>query len=292
MKKFFINLIKIFCVLIISAFLLDFIFCVTYKNVKPNKKIQYINTFKNKTVNYIFIGSSRVENSIIPNIIEKQTNKKCVNFGISALRLRDVYTVLKILKENNTKYDKVFIQVDYHYKYEKSYSKFFNSELFPLIGSSNSIDFYLKDINKDYFKLKYIPFYKFTNAEQLIGFRKIFLSALKNKNEFESEKGYKPIYGIGHDKNEIGEEKINENKFIKLINDFAFENKTRVEYFTAPISNYAKPNNFCNQLKNKIPGLYTFQNEFQNDNLFKDNYHLNHEGSVLFTKELIKKLKL
>ena len=41
-----------------------------------NTKFQNIRALKNKSIDYVFLGSSRVENVIMPNIIEKKTKKK------------------------------------------------------------------------------------------------------------------------------------------------------------------------------------------------------------------------
>lgn len=53
---------------------------------------------------------------------------------------------------------------------------------------------------------------------------------------------------------------------------------------------------FVNRLKESYQGKYVYidgqNNIFQDKNLFSDKAHLNKKGAVLFTKELIKELKL
>jgi len=69
MKKFIILIIvTLFTVLIVSlAF--DLVYTHTYKNSNPRSKFQYLRSLKNTKINYIFLGSSRVDNGIVPSII-------------------------------------------------------------------------------------------------------------------------------------------------------------------------------------------------------------------------------
>lgn len=105
----------IFIILLVVAilFLLDYSFTKVYENAKPRTKFQYFRSLKNKKIDYIFLGSSRVDNTIVPAIIEEQTGKKAVNLGFQATKLGDVYTMLQLIQEYNIQTEKIFIQVDY-----------------------------------------------------------------------------------------------------------------------------------------------------------------------------------
>jgi hypothetical protein len=220
------------------AISLDIIYTQIYKNVVPQNKAQYINSLKDKKIDYIFIGSSRVENSIVSNKIEEETNKRTVNLGIKGLKLRDMTSVIKLLKNNNITFDKLFIQLDYSYNYESEYSKFYSFELLPYYNSTNSIiDEYIENTNKNHLFYKFIPFYKYTQSEELIGFRKI-ISSLKNKNSIlETNNGYQSLKGVSSKQSEnIPNEIILNNKYFEELNHFVKSNNIEVVYFSAPIS--------------------------------------------------------
>lgn len=294
MKIFVKYILKIALMLIVCAYALDFGFTYVYKNASPQNKVQYINSLKNQKFDYIFIGSSRVENSVIAEEIEKKSNKKTINLGIKGLKLKDMSYIIKLLKDYNVSYQKMFIQIDYSFNHEEESSKFFSFELLPFCGSSNLIiNEYLKSTNKSYLQYKYIPFLKYSDSEQLIGFRKVF-SSLKNKPSiFISNKGYEPLYGFSSRKLEKIPNKANKtNKYFNDINTFATSENLKVIYFSAPISLKSENLNYFDELKKNVPQLHNFHNVISEDKYFYDKLHVNHDGALAFTNVLIEKLKL
>ena len=294
MQTFVKHILKIALILIVCAYALDFGFTYVYKNASPQSKVQFINSLKNQKFDYIFIGSSRVENSVIAEEIEKKTNKKTINLGIKGLKLKDMSYIIKILKGYNVSYQKMFIQIDYSFNHEEESSKFFSFELLPFCGSSNLIiDAYLKNTNENFLFYKYIPFVKYTNSDQLIGFRKI-ISSLKNKpSAFKLNKGYQPLYGCSSRKLEKIPNKANKtNKYFCQINTFAKSKNLNVIYFSAPVSLKSENLNYFDELKKNVPQLHNFHNVISEDKYFYDKLHVNHDGALAFTNVLIEKLKL
>lgn len=294
MKAFVKYFLKIAVIFIISAYVLDFAFTYVFQNSEPYTKAQYIHTLKNQKFDYIFIGSSRVENSIIPEIIEQKTHKKTLNLGISALKLKDMSYILKLLKEYNITYQKIFIQVDYSYNKQEDFSKFFSSEMLPYSNSSNPIvSEYLNTTNHNYFFLKNVPFLKYSNSEQLIGFRKIFLSSLKRTTIFNQNKGYKALFGSSiKEIQKMPTFIIASNKYQVEIDNFAKKENLNINYFSTPVSLNTSNLDFFDKLKKKIPSLTNFHNVIAEEKYFNDNCHLNNDGAVVFTNILIEKLKL
>lgn len=294
MKSFVKYILKIALILIVSAYTLDFIYTYVYKNSTPQNKVQYVYSLKNQKFDYIFIGSSRVENSIIPEIIEQKTKKKTINLGMKGLKLKDISYIIKLLKEYNVSFQKLFIQIDYSFNHEEESSKFFQYELLPFSTSSSTIiDGYLSETKNNYLIYKYIPFIKYTDSDQLIGFRKV-LSSIQNKpSVFENNKGYEPLYGFSSRKPEGIPNRVNKtNKYFSEINTFVKLNKINVVYFSAPVSVKSENIEYFNNLKSNIPELNNFHNVIYEDKNFSDYLHLNHEGAIAFTNILIEKLKL
>lgn len=294
MKTFFKYILKIAFILIIIAYSLDFVYTYVYENSTPQNKVQFINSLKNQKLNYIFLGSSRVENAIIAEEIEKKTNKKTINLGIKGLKLKDMSYIIKLLKEYNVSYEKIFIQLDYSFNHEEESSKFFSFELLPFCGSSNLIiDAYLKSTNENFLFYKFIPFVKYTNSDQLIGFRKI-ISSLKNKpSAFIFNKGYEPLYGSSTRKLEKIPNSANKrNKYFSEINTLARSENLTIIYFSAPVSLKSENLEYFIELKKNIPELKDFHNVISDEKSFYDKLHVNHKGAVAFTNILIEKLKL
>lgn len=294
MNTFVKFILKIILALIACAYVLDFGFTYVYKNATPQNKVQYINSLKNQKIDYIFIGSSRVENSVIAEEIEKKTNKKTINLGIKGLKLKDMSYIIKLLKDYNVSYEKIFIQIDYSFNHEEESSKFFGFELLPFCNSSNPIiNEYLESTNESYLQYKYIPFFKYTGSDQLIGFRKVF-SSLKNKPSiFKSSKGYEPLYGFSSRKLEkIPNSANKENKYFSEINNFIKSKNLNVIYFSAPVSLKSENLEYFDKLKKNVPQLHNFHNVIAEEKYFYDKLHVNHDGAIAFTNVLIEKLKL
>lgn len=297
MKKFIVFIWKILLLLLLCALALDSIYTSVYKNTTPQNKVQFIHSLKNRKFNYIFIGSSRVENSVISQQIENKTNKTTINLGVKGLKLKDMSYIIKLLHRNDVLFDIVFIQLDYSYNYEEDHSKFFNFELLPFCDSYDSpdsyVDVYLKSTNKKYFYYKYVPFLKYIDSDELVGFRKV-IASLKNKtSNFELNKGYVPIFGTSYINKEKIPNHVNiKNKYFKEIDLLLKNNNQRVVYFSAPVSLSTDNLDYFNKLKIVVPNLYNFHDVISNQIYFQDNLHLNHDGAVIFTNILIDQLKL
>jgi len=113
MRKFAIQIIGILSISLILLLVFDFTYTTIYENANPRTKFQYLRSLKNTKVNYVFLGSSRVENGIDPIIIEKYTHKKAVNLGYQASKLGDIFSVLQLLKTYGITSDTMWVKIDY-----------------------------------------------------------------------------------------------------------------------------------------------------------------------------------
>jgi len=160
---------------------------------------------------YIFLGSSRVENDIVPDLIEAKTGKKAVNLGFQASKLADVYFVLQLLDEYQIKYKKVFIQVDYIFNLEKAYSNVLGYEILPFINENESISKHCQlNDSANFWANKNIPFYRYGFTSQKNGMREIILNLLKKKTKTSVNKGFEPLEGSFSDGKYNLPEKINQ----------------------------------------------------------------------------------
>jgi len=180
------HILKIVLILIVSAYALDFGFTYVYKYSAPRTKFQYLRLQKNKNFDYVFLGSSRVENGIVSNIIESKTGKKTINLAFQGSNLADIYFVLQLFQEYNIKCKKVFIQVDEAFYTPNDYSKIVKYETVGFINENETISNYCFLSDKDEFcKNKNIPFYRYIKVASKIGFREFMANILSiEKNKF------------------------------------------------------------------------------------------------------------
>ncbi|SEP54917.1 hypothetical protein [Flavobacterium urocaniciphilum] len=271
----------------ICAYALDFGFTYVYRNSSPQNKVQYISSLKNQKLDYIFIGSSRVENSVIPEIIEEKTKKRTINLGVQGATIKDLVFITKLLNDLNISYKKVFFQLDYKINDVDQYSKKFQTELYPFIGINELIDNYVFDNNLNKFELKYLPFYKYNIASQNLGFRNIMLTVLKIKKTVHKSQGYMPLNGSEKMTFEILPKYNSNNKYLTEL----LKTK-KASFFSCPLFSTISKNNYFDDLKNTITDFKDLSSSVVKKELFKDSYHLNNDGAIVFTNILIDKLKL
>ena len=292
MKKFIIQIIGILSILLILLLAFDFAYTSVYNNANPRTKFQYLRSLKNSKVNYIFLGSSRVENGIDPFIIENNTQKKCVNLGYEAAKLGDIYTVLQLLKWYNIASDTVFIQVDYIYDI-KGHSINLPYEMAPFIKENQITKDYLIDYVGEDPSTYYIPFVRYCASDQKIGFRDVFANVIGKKTTVVANKGYSPLRKNDgkHSKHLALPTSIaSHNPYYEKIKKYGAANNLKIVFFCAPFCKHTKNLDYIKKLKTKIPDLHDFSDAIEEDSMFVDCFHLNEMGSRKFTEIVVEKI--
>ena len=95
MKKFIKYTLSILVVIIALMYLLDTLYTYVYKNSIPRNKVSYLLSLNDKKIDYVFLGSSRVDNNIIAKVIETETGKIAINFGVQGAKLDDYFLMLQ-----------------------------------------------------------------------------------------------------------------------------------------------------------------------------------------------------
>lgn len=284
MKKFTAYISSLFLALIVLLYILDALYTFTYKHGVPRNKVSYVLSQKNKKIDYVFIGSSRVDNNIDADVIEKITGKSAINLGIQGAKLDDYFLMIQLLHKQNIKSDTIFIQVDYVFNYEGS-SDIIKSNLIPYL-QDDLISGYIRQRDPDFYKLKYIPFYRYLVFDYKIGFREFFNTLMGIKSNTDFKNGYYPLYGSqGVElKAELPDHIIDKNATIEAINHFALENNLKIVYFMAPYCAQTENLDFSEKLKEKIPYLIDYSREFKDcEAYFFNCTHLNDDGAKAFS---------
>lgn len=294
MKNFTRHILFIIFLILSILTVLDFAYTKVYETASiPRTKFQYLRSLKNKKIDYIFLGSSRVENAIIPKLIKDKTGKTAVNLGFQASKLGDIYIVLQLIKEYNITTNKIFIQIDYIFNIEDGYSNVFQWEIMPFIREN--------DITKEYFAshfeeskmLYYCPFYRYCSFEAKIGTRELVMNLINKRTKITENFGFVGIKGSSSEhKNALPDYINSNNSYFDKIKGYALKNKMPIVFFCAPFCKHTKNLNFTAKLKNKIPELYDFSQAVDKDELFNNCSHLNEEGASFFTKIIIEKMVL
>jgi len=244
---------------------------------------------ENDTIDYIFIGSSRVDNTVNANIISSITGNSAINLGFQGAKTDDYLIILKLLKDKNIHSQQIFIQVDYVYNIDGN-SEILKSEFMPFLNNQ-VISEVIKERDPEYFQLKYIPFYRYLKYDYKIGFREFFNSISGKTNRIDFKNGYFPKYGNTSQKlsSTLPDHILRKNANINKINAFAKKNKLSIIYFMAPFCPNTKNLDYSKKLKSKLPSFLDYTNVFPyQDQYFYNCSHLNDVGATEFSKIIAK----
>jgi len=296
MNRFIKNIVIISIGTLIVLFLLDMLYTKIYNNAYPRNKTQHIlNLKKGEKLDYVFLGSSRVENTVMPSIIEDITGKSTINLGTQGAKLDDINIFLRLLISREVEIERLFVQVDYVYNNETS-SDIVRSQSLPFIKSNSIIKHYLKRVDSNYNKNYYIPFYRYATNDYRLGFREFFATTVKKKSAIDFKDGFVPVYGSIEDSDIVSlglpTKILDKNKSLVEIDSLCKANNIKVTYFCAPFCSKLETNNYLSKLKSKLPNFEDFSAVIKEDSLFNNCSHLNEKGALKFTKYLVEKLNL
>lgn len=284
MKKFSKYIVRGILAVLIVMSVLDMVYTKIYETSFPRTKFQYLRSLKNKKVDYIFIGSSRVESGIVPAVIYNITHKTAINLGFQAAKLGDIYTVLQLIKEYNIHFEKILIQVDYIYNIEGGHSNIFEYQMLPFIRENTITNAYSDKYSVNPTANYYIPFYRYCDNDLKIGFREIFANLSLNRTTVFKEKGYGSIFGNSTKlEGSLPNIILDRNPILDSIQSFLKRNNMNVIFYCAPVCKNSKNKDFTLKLKTKIPEFIDFSGVLNDDKMFVNCNHLNDSGAKRFT---------
>lgn len=290
MKKFSQYIFGGIVVMLAVMLVLDFVYTKVYETSNPRTKFQYLRSLKNTKIDYVFIGSSRVENGIVPSIIKNKTGKSAVNFGFQAAKLGDIYTLLQLIKAYNIQYEKIFIQVDYIYNID-GHSNIFQFEMTPFVRENEVTKSYSDTYAANPIANYYVPFYRFCNNDIKIGLREVFTNLVNKKTNVIAQNGYGARFGNAKElKGSLPETIKDKNVILDNIQAFIKKNNMTVVFYCAPFCKNNQNKDFTTKLSAKIPEFQDFSKILVDDSLFLDCNHLNDSGAKRFTEIFTEKL--
>jgi len=287
MRKFLKYILKITFSLLVLMVLLDVIYTTVIENSIPRNKIRYAMSIKNKHYDALFLGSSRVQNSIVTSKF-KSNNIKVLNMGLEGADLGDNWLMLYFLKNNNVTFDKVFVQLDYLYNSTgNQMTERSLSNLLPLIRD-DKIASLLKVNDKEFKKNYYIPFYRYAMNSYSIGFREFVSSVMQKKPRISFEDGYTPLFGTSELKEvSLPKKIISYSDSYNKIDKLCLEMNIKPIYFIAPYCSKLIDNGFVNKLDSVVDNFYDYSRVIKEDKSFKDPMHLNDKGARKFSQIIL-----
>lgn len=271
-------------------YLLDTGYSYVMQHGAPRNKIQKILQLESRHYNYVFLGSSRTENHIDCELVEKITGKSCINLGISGGSIGDMLVIMKLANFNNFSFDKVLLQVDYNYN-SRGLTRNFKANLVPFANHPVVREYIEKEDN--YFEYNNIPFYRYMINDKVVGFREMFNSLINNSPENDIDIGFSPKIGVGNKVNGSFPEKLNKknSEISELIN--LQENANNITFFTAPYCPQVRNRSTVQKIGSKLDNFYNYVSIFdKNEEYFFNCGHLNIKGAQKFTRILVEDLKL
>ncbi|WP_044398995.1 hypothetical protein [Lacinutrix sp. Hel_I_90] len=282
MKQFFKYILFVLVLSLISLKLLDILYSKVYAQ-GARTKFQYFRTYANKKVDYILLGSSRVENIINPEILDSITGKTTINLGVQSARLKDIFMFLKAIEDYKVAHEKIFIQLDYNYNLPDAYSFFLNNQLLPFKDESRAVEDYLSECDNN-FMLDNFPFLRFTLYDQKLGVRELFANSIDKKSMVSKYNGFMPNPGTNFKSTyNLPSEIIAENKLFQEILEYIKTKNLNVGFFSSPMRPDTQNLKYFSLLKEKVPDLKDYSGAVKDPILFRDNLHLNDKGAAVFS---------
>ncbi|PCJ64140.1 MAG: hypothetical protein COA58_14240 [Bacteroidetes bacterium] len=272
-------LLSVVCLL----YILDWVYAKIYYGETPRDKIAWVKNMPETSYDYAIFGSSRCIHFIQPKVIEQNTSLKGLNLAcISSGPLEIKLMVNEFLKKHQAKH--IYIQIDYSHNDEEP--NYLGRVAWMPYIVEESIYNQFKPYGREYWNYNHIPFYRFQKFGPKIGVRNTALSIVGKEGHFIKSYGFTPQYGIMDPSNEaiIWQIENKKNKHLQEVLSLCKKKNIAVSFFTSPVYNNKTDLSILNTL---LPNYSDLSNSVSDIQFFKDNTHLNSEGSLEFTNVFI-----
>ncbi len=286
MKKFIHYIIKIVCLLFLTLCLLDIAYTQVYLTDTHRNKINSIYNTNKKNFDVIFLGSSRANNHFVPSEFEK-VGLKSYNYGLSGSHLFETALMLELMIERNYEIKNVIIQVDLNISSDTPSPKYL-AQFLPYIHNSKTVSNYMST-QSNYNYWLYVPFYRYIEFENVIGFREFFFTAVQKKSNNLLNGGYFALHGVGKKmKNNLATLEPKRNASYEKIKTLCKKNNIRLIAVTTPICENTKHRDYYFDKVTKVyPEIKRYDMAVSDDRYFASCGHMNSDGSRIFTKKIL-----
>jgi len=285
MKQFLRFTIKTIIIIIVLAVLLDYGYTSVYLQSNNRNKIEYVYNSKNRNYDVVILGSSRANNHFVTELFE-QKGLNTFNYGMSGGHLFEADLMLKLMLERNYKIKTVILEADLNLSNDKR-SETVAAKFLPYIHDSKTIKEQFSN-EADFNALYYIPFYRYVNFDELIGFREFYKTLTKQTTNVLDKGGFHALGNKkGNMKNDIRALKLLRNKYYEEIKQLCKINKIKFIAVMTPMCENTKGINYFEKVKKAYPEIHNYENAVIEDKYFSSCGHMNNAGARLFTERII-----
>ena len=291
MKQFLNFIGKILLVLLLTAFVLDFIYTTVFVQSKTRNKVENVINSEPQNYDVIILGTSRANNHFVSELFEKE-DVKTFNYGMSGAHLFETSLMLKLMVERGWNIKNVIVETDLNLSNEKRDDGTFG-RFMPFIHQSKTITEHFKN-ETDFTELYYVPFYRYIQFDSKIGFRAWYKTLIDEPTNSLANKGYYPL-GFNpkaNMKNNIESLVPLRNRYFEEIKQICKSNNINMIAVTTPMCSNIKGMDYFKKVKKLYPEIKEYEHFVEGDHYFSSCGHLNDKGARLFTTKIIEDLGL
>lgn len=290
-----------FIIVILSFFVLLFIcdkIIVRLEDKMYSTKDNKLNyaTYNNDNTEIVILGSSRASHHYVPSILTDSLGMSCVNLGVDGKGILYNYALFHMLVQHNS--PRIIIYefggFDWEDNGEATYA---NSEhLAPIYGKYKTTDTLINNVGKNYSTiLSILNTYKYNGRLH---------NVLINTRRIANHNGYQPLYGERkvieqnepNNANETIEQiPIHPDKidYLKRLIKECKERDIMLVFAMSPTMKSIGTTNM--EILSEICGdqipIWDYRKQFNQNELFKDDTHMNDAGAKVYTSQIAVELK-
>ncbi|EAZ96247.1 hypothetical protein FBBAL38_02470 [Flavobacteria bacterium BAL38] len=289
MKSFLLFVEKILLVLLLSAFVLDFIYTSVFAQSETRNKVENVINSNPQNYDVIILGTSRANNHFVSELFE-QKGLKTFNYGMSGSHLFETSLMLKLMLERDWKIKNVIVETDLNLSNEKRDDATF-SRFMPFLHQSKTISNHFEK-EPDFLELYYVPFYRYIQFDTKVGFRAWHKTLVNEPTNTLANKGYYPL-GFNpkaNMKNNIESLVPLRNRYFEEIKQICKANNINLIAVTTPMCSNVKGMDYFKKVKALYSEIKEYEHVVEGDQYFSSCGHLNDKGARLYTTKIIKDL--
>ncbi len=287
MKQFSRLIVFILIAILLLAVVLDWGYTTIFQQSSTRGKIEYVYHASPQQYDVVFLGSSRANNHFVAPLFEEK-GIKTFNYGMSASHLFEASLLLKLMVERKFVIKKLILETDMNLANETRDAGI-SAQFLPYLHDSQIIKDHFS-VEQDFWKLYYIPFYRYLAFDAKIGFREMNRSWRQVPTNYLDNLGYHPLGGKkkGNMKNDIRKMKPLDNRYYKEIKAICKANNIELIALMTPMCSNVKGMDYFDKVKSKYPEIHNYEKAVEGDQYFSSCGHLNDEGARMFTTIILK----
>ena len=289
MKPFFLFIGKIILVLLLTAFVLDFIYTTIFAQSEKRNKVEHVINSKRQNYDVIILGTSRANNHFVSELFEKE-GLNTFNYGMSGAHLFETSLLLKLMVERGWKIKNIIVETDLNLSNEKRDDGTFG-RFMPFLHKSKTITDHFKN-ETDFKELYYVPFYRYIQFDSKVGFRAWYKTLVNEPTNSLANDGYYPL-GFNpkaNMKNNIESLVPLRNRYFEEIKQICKSSNINLIAVTTPMCSNVKGMEYFKKVKALYPEIKEYEHVVAGDQYFSSCGHLNDKGARLYTTKIIEDL--